>query len=53
MKCEAPGFSPRSDSFLVQIENSSSKGFLRFLFAAALWLLFMVLLSLEFYGNWR
>lgn len=36
MKWEAPEFSPRSDSFLAQIENSSSEGFLHFIFAPAL-----------------
>lgn len=48
MKREAPEFSPSSDSFLAQIENSSPAGFLQLIFAAAVWLLPLVLLSLAF-----
>lgn len=48
MKREAPEFSPHSDSFLVQTENSSSKGFLHFMFAPAVGLLCLVLLSVDF-----
>lgn len=48
MKREAPEFRPSSESFLAQIENSSAAGFLQLVFAAAVWLLPLVLLSLEF-----
>lgn len=44
---------PGSDSFLAQIVNSSSEGVLHFIIAAVVWPLPLVLLSPDFYADWR